>query len=218
MCVCVCVCVCVCDWLHSLFCDSTHSTPFVLILNSPDLFFRRLPQLHRPNGWVNAFARVSCARLLTADSPMISVGRGHHRCRVFRPPFLIYSPPPPTSLPHEQPLCSTADLNTITDVISSARAYLQSTHHPFNVLPPHPPRYIYFKSELERPFAQRYKILIFCSVCASCGVWWHPHHTNFLGGAHTIADIDETLAVTARAFQRVANFVRRTAASHDAKL
>jgi glutamate-1-semialdehyde 2,1-aminomutase len=73
--------------------------------------------------------------------------------------------------------------------------------------------YIYFESEVDRPLANRYRVLVFCAACASGGMWLHPHHTNFLGGAHTVDDIDATLVVTESAFQQVAKFVRDTTAT-----
>jgi glutamate-1-semialdehyde 2,1-aminomutase len=76
--------------------------------------------------------------------------------------------------------------------------------------PPQMP-YWYFRSETARSLNQRYRILVFCAACTEGGVWMHPFHTNFLGGAHTADEIDATLRVTARAFAKVADFSSKAA-------
>lgn len=77
--------------------------------------------------------------------------------------------------------------------------------------PPQMP-YWYFRSERDRELAERYRILIFCATCTEGHVWIHPFHTNFLGGAHSVADIDSTLQVTEKGFARVAAFLQTISA------
>lgn len=69
--------------------------------------------------------------------------------------------------------------------------------------PPQMP-YFSFKSEAQSAFPERELIMEFCSVCVMNGCWFHPFHTMFLNGAHTQADIEATLQVTATAFAHVA--------------
>jgi glutamate-1-semialdehyde 2,1-aminomutase len=46
---------------------------------------------------------------------------------------------------------------------------------------------------------------LFCQEALKRGVYLHPKHNMFLWTAHTEADIDEALAVTAEALAVVAN-------------
>ena len=65
--------------------------------------------------------------------------------------------------------------------------------------PPQMP-FFHFDSEQTLPMSKRQKILTFVDVCAKSGVLFHPFHTMFLGGAHTVEDVRRTLEVTKRAF------------------
>eukprot|EP00041_Stephanoeca_diplocostata_P017353 m.348328 g.348328 ORF g.348328 m.348328 type:complete len:110 (+) comp20672_c1_seq54:2450-2779(+) len=62
-----------------------------------------------------------------------------------------------------------------------------------------------FASERGKPLLQRARIRLFCSECAKHGIWFHPYHTMFLTGSHTPEDIEQTLRVTDRAFEKVAS-------------
>lgn len=68
--------------------------------------------------------------------------------------------------------------------------------------PPQMPLF-HFASEREQALGERRKILTFCRRAAEGGVLLHPHHTMFLGGAHTMADVEQCLEVTKLAFDAV---------------
>ena len=68
--------------------------------------------------------------------------------------------------------------------------------------PPQMP-YFNFASENNLRLDKRVKILKFVDVCAKGGVLFHPFHTMFIGGSHTLKDIEKTLAVTKKAFRLV---------------
>jgi len=48
-----------------------------------------------------------------------------------------------------------------------------------------------------------YLLQRFCGLCAEEGVFFHPHHNWFLCGAHGESEIDEALAVSARALAKM---------------
>ena len=70
--------------------------------------------------------------------------------------------------------------------------------------PPQMPLF-HFDSEGEKPPAQRRKIVAFCRRAAEGGVLLHPFHTMFVGGAHSLEDVEQTLSVTQLAFEAVVN-------------
>jgi glutamate-1-semialdehyde 2,1-aminomutase len=47
------------------------------------------------------------------------------------------------------------------------------------------------------------KAKTFCAAAFQEGVFFHPFHNWFVSAAHTDADIEETLAVTEKAFKKV---------------
>ena len=63
-----------------------------------------------------------------------------------------------------------------------------------------PPALPYVRFSNETNFLQLQQL---CSLAAEEGVIWHPHHNNFLCGAHEPADIDAALEAFGRAFAKM---------------